>query len=219
MNLLRRIRRPRPAPTLASLDAYALWAAQYPPTAHNPLMQVEEQAISALLPDVSGAVAVDLAAGTGRYGLLLRERGARRVIALDNSPHMLAGSPLPFCVLSTMEAIPLASRAVDVLICGMAVGHLPRLDAVFAEIGRVLQPGGAALVSDFHPILHFTGARRTFNAQGKTYAVEHYPHLYGEFHAAASAARLRIDAVREPILSGHAGGAPVALVLRLIAVR
>ncbi|MCK6576777.1 MAG: class I SAM-dependent methyltransferase [Anaerolineae bacterium] len=219
MNLLRRIGRPRAAPTLASLDAYALWAAQYPPTAHNPLMAVEGQAISELLPNVSGAEAVDLAAGTGRFGLLLRERGARRVIALDNSPHMLAGSPLPFRVLSTMEAIPLASESVDILICGMAVGHLPRLGAVFAEIGRVLKAGGTALVSDFHPILHFTGARRTFNARGKTYAVEHYPHLYGDFHAAASAVRLRIDAVREPSLPGHAAGAPVALVLRLIAVK
>ncbi|MBK8026596.1 MAG: class I SAM-dependent methyltransferase [Chloroflexi bacterium] len=223
MNLLRRLaraeRRPRPAPVLSSLDAYALWAAQYPPEAHNLLMQVEEAAVIELLPDVTGDVAADLACGTGRYGLMLRERGARQVIALDNSPHMLAGCSLPFRVLSSMDNLPLKSDSVDVLVCGMAVGHLPQLDAVYREIGRVVRKGGAAVISDFHPFLALAGAQRTFTADGVQYAVEHKAHLYAAVHAAAEAAGLRIDAVREPAIPGHANGSPVALVVRLIVVR
>lgn len=212
--LLRRIRSPQLTP-LRSVDAYRLWAAAYPPTAHNPLMQVEGDAIAALLPDVSGAVALDLASGTGRYGLLLLERGARLVIALDNSPEMLGANTLPVRALASADGLPLAGASIDVIVCGMALGHLPVLDRALGEIGRVLKSGGAALISDFHPILHFSGAQRTFSANGATYAVEHYPHLYADYHGAAAAAGLTIDAVREPSIPGHVGGAPVALILRL----
>ncbi|MDE2497874.1 MAG: biotin synthase, partial [Xanthomonadaceae bacterium] len=31
-------------------EAYALWAASYPPRAHNPVMQAEERAMLALMP-------------------------------------------------------------------------------------------------------------------------------------------------------------------------
>ena len=39
------------APVLDPIAAYALWADDYPPYAHNPLMQAEERAVLALLPD------------------------------------------------------------------------------------------------------------------------------------------------------------------------
>lgn len=212
--ILRRGRSTAPE-TLTSVDAYALWAATYPPTAHNPLMQVEGDAVTSLLPDVRGAVALDLASGTGRYGLVLRERGARVVMALDNSPDMLLANAIALKALSTCEAIPLASGTVDVIVCGMALGHLPRLEPSMNEISRVLTTGGVAIISDFHPILHFTGARRTFSANGSTYAVEHYAHLYADYHRTAWDAGLRIEDVREPSITGHGNGMPVALVMRM----
>ena len=67
-------------------EAYAAWAPHYPPLAHNALMQVEERAVLALLPPVTGLVALDAACGTGRYLRVLEERGARRVFGVDNSP-------------------------------------------------------------------------------------------------------------------------------------
>ena len=212
--ILRRTRSAEPE-TLTSVDAYALWATTYPPTAHNPLMQVEGDAVTSLLPDVHGLVVLDLASGTGRYGVLMRERGARTVIALDNSPDMLRANEIAYKALSTSEAVPLASRTVDVIVCGMALGHLPWLEPSMNEISRILRPGGVAIISDFHPILHFTGARRTFSANGSTYAVEHYPHLYAAYHRTARDAGLRIEDVREPSIAGHGNGMPVALVLRV----
>ncbi len=210
----RRFRRQIVPIPLTSLDAYALWAADYPPQAHNPLMHAEEAAMHALLPDVRGRVALDLAAGTGRYGLLLRDAGARIVIALDNSAPMLAANPLSYRAIASLDAIPLAQESIDLVVCGMAIGHTRDLRSAFAAIAWVLRPGGVALISDFHPIMHFTGAKRTFQTGGTTYAVEHYPHLYADHHAAAGSSGLTIDAVREPTLTP--GGAPVVLVLRLV---
>lgn len=197
-----RLRRAFPASqprTLSSLDAYAQWATSYPPHAHNALMQAEEAAMKALLPPLAGQTVLDLACGTGRYGLMAQKQGAVAVIGLDNSPAMLKANDLAYLALATSEAVPLPDESVDVVLCGLALGHLPRLDASLKEIGRVLKPGGCALISDFHPFIFLNGAKRTFTApDGSLYAVEHYVHLYADYHRAAETAGLRVEALLEP---------------------
>lgn len=199
---------------LPSVAAYARWAAAYPPHAHNPLMQAEQQAMTDLLPDVTGRVVLDLACGTGRYMTLLRERGARHVIALDNSPHMLQALNGQ-SVLATLVALPFAANRADGVVCALAVGHLADLSPVLAEIARVLKPGGWALISDFHPFLFLTGRQRTFTVNGKTFAVEHYAHLYSDILMSSQQAGLTIEHVREPVLSIDGKPLPAVLVYRL----
>ena len=86
----RLLRRSASPPTLTSVDAYALWAATYPPTAHNPLMQVEGEAVASLLPDVTGAVALDVGSSTGGFTDVLLSRGAAKVYAVDVGTNQLA---------------------------------------------------------------------------------------------------------------------------------
>ena len=161
MKFLRRLFR-RPPRTLTSLQAYAKWAATYAAHAHNPLMQVEQGAMLQLLPDLHDKTVLDLACGTGRYGLLAWERGASQVVGLDNSHAMLKAAQLQPVARASTEALPLATASVDVVLCGLALGHLPQIAPSLHEISRVLQPGGTALISDFHPFQYLSGARRTF---------------------------------------------------------
>jgi malonyl-CoA O-methyltransferase len=219
--MLTRLRRLLPAngsqgrevQTLSSLAAYDQWASTYPPHAHNVLMEAEQAAMTSLFPAFAGQIVLDLACGTGRYGLLAQNGGAKTVFGLDNSPAMLLASPLDRRALSTTEAIPLPDNSVDVILCGLALGHLPRLAPSIGEITRVLKPGGCALVSDFHPFIFLNGARRTFTApDGKTFAVEHYAHLYSDYHRAASDAGLTITAVLEP----RRDAAPIVIVYRFL---
>ena len=217
-------RKPRPLP---SLDAYARWAATYPPEAHNALMRAEEDALLALLPPLDGRIVLDAACGSWRYLRIALERGARCVIGTDNSWDMLHRVPahpsarsMQHLVLSTLDSLPLADASIDVAICGLAIGHLPRIEQSFAELARVLVPGGCALVSDVHPFLFLGGAQRTFESGGRTYAVEHTVHLYSVIHAAAAAVNLQVDALREPRLlpedrTDRTPGAPVAIIYRL----
>ncbi len=199
--VMRWVMPPSTPETLSSLAAYDQWSASYPPHAHNALMQAEEAAMKSLMPALKGQVVLDLACGTGRYGLLAMEQGAAMVIGVDNSMAMLRANTLPNRALSSSEAIPLRSESLDVVLCGLALGHLPRLEASFSEIERVLKAGGCALVSDFHPFIFLNGQKRTFTApDGKTYAVEHYAHLYADYHQAAQAAGLQIEQVIEPRL-------------------
>jgi malonyl-CoA O-methyltransferase len=221
LSIVRRLERGRMSPersggkgegTLSSLDAYSRWAASYPPHAHNALMQAEESAMRELFPAFTGRAVLDLASGTGRYGLLAQQGGAKTVIALDNSPDMLRASVLSSRALATTESIPLPASSIDIILCGLALGHLPSLAPSIHEISRILKPGGTALISDFHPFIYLNGARRTFTApDGRTYAVEHYPHLYSDYHRAALDSGLLITAVLEP----RRDDTPIVIVYRL----
>ena len=212
---------PRGAPVLTSLDAYARWADAYPAQAHNALMRAEDAAMRSLLPNLRGRVVLDLACGTGRWGLVAEQLGAARVIGLDNSPPMLARCALRERAAASMEALPLPPDSVDVILCGLAVGHLPLIDAPLAQMAAVLRPGGVAQVSDFHPYLALTGAQRTFtDANGRTYAIEHTVHLVSDWLRAADASGLRLTGLAEPgLLEEDATvhnrrDVPVVLVLR-----
>src|SRR5262245_43981337 len=78
-------------PTLEPAAAYALWAEDYPPYAHNPLMQAEERAMSRLLPqDLSGLRILDAGCGSGRYLIYAGRHGAHQVVGVDLSAEMLA---------------------------------------------------------------------------------------------------------------------------------
>lgn len=206
----------RPLRTLSSLDAYERWAASYPPYAHNALMALEQTTMLSLLPPSDGLTVLDLACGTGRYGILARERGAQHVIGLDNSPAMLAAAVAHLdCALATTEAVPLAQGAVDGVICGLALGHLPKLQPSIREVARIIKPGGWALISDIHARVVLRGAQRTFTAaDGSVYAVEHHPHTRDDYAREAHLAGFTVDAVAEPPISGS--DEPVLLVLRLI---
>ncbi len=226
MQLLRRLIFRRPVRTLSSVEAYARWAEAYPPYAHNALMEAEQTAMMALLPPLTGRVVLDLGCGTGRYGLLAQARGAAQVIAVDNSAAMLQAARIDGRIQASSEAMPLRGASVDVILCGLALGHLPQLEPSMNEISRVLRSGGTALISDFHPALALAGMRRTFTTgDGRAFAVEHHAHLYADYHRAARRAGLSVEDVLEPCLTGDRSVAdgtghespagPVVIVYRL----
>src|SRR5258706_2684565 len=107
-------RRRAPPVELDVLAAYAQWAATYAPEAHNPLMQLEEQAVQALLPELAGRRFLDLACGSGRYLKRLAPAVDGRAIGGDFSRPMLAraaalGRPLAQAALAPL---PLAAGPV-----------------------------------------------------------------------------------------------------------
>jgi malonyl-CoA O-methyltransferase len=120
-----------------------------------------------------------------------------------------------------MLALPLAAASLDVVVCGLAVGHLPDLGPALGEMARVLRPGGVLVYSDFHPCGHLLGWKRAFRAGAREYVVRHHPHLYADHQAACRAAGLTIEALREPCAVDDAGrrawgDTPAALVVRAV---
>ncbi len=203
------------------LDAYAQWADVYAPEAHNPLMQLEEQAVRELLPEVAGQRLLDLACGSGRYLKRLAPGVNGPTVGLDFSRPMLAraaslGRPL---VQADLLRLPLAAGSFDLIVCGLAVGHVADLAGSVSEMARVLTAGGVLVYSDFHPFGALLGWKRTFQAaDGARYAARHHLHLYQAHQAACQAAGLRIQAVREPLIAfDHPyRGYPAVLVIRAV---
>jgi len=207
---------PRYNQSLDSREAYAKWAKDYPPTPHNLLMQIEQKAMLSLIPPLKDKYVLDLASGTGRYGLIAESQGALKVIGVDDSIAMIRRSSLSNAIVGSMTAIPLADVSTDVVLCGLAVGHFADLEVIFCEISRILRTDGQAVVSDFHPFQYLRGSRRTFTANGTKYEVEHYPHLYETVYQSAKVAGLVIEAIREPVMEGQM--MPVVMAYRLLKV-
>ncbi len=182
--------------------------------------------MTALLPAVRGKRVLDVACGSGRYARWLHANGAH-VSALDFSYEMLARSDRSLArAQADMNALPLESGAVQVIVCGLAVGHVADMERALREMARVLTPHGTLVYSDFHAATRKW--KRTFRAQNQTYAVQHFPRHQAEHVAAlrkagfvpetfqavhVSAELARVDA-RAQDFRDRWGDTPVALVVR-----
>jgi malonyl-CoA O-methyltransferase len=181
-----------------TLAAYERWAPLYPPTAHNPLMRAEQQAMLEHWPSVSGRRALDLACGTGRYSRVLVQTQAAQVVAMDFCVPMLRQVSAAARVCGSMMQLPFADQAFDVVVSGLALGHAASVQAWMAEVARVLAVGGTLLYSDFHPAAAQAGLTRSFKDQhDDTCTVPHRCYELALQQEAAAAARLTIDVVRE----------------------
>ena len=154
--------------------------------------------------------ALDAACGTGRYAGYLAERG-HRVVGVDSSRAMLdrarARVPRGEFVLADLHRLPLPDDAVDVVVCGLALAHVPALGPVMAEFARVLRPGGHLVVSDAHHELIFRGSVvRALGPAGEPGLVATYRHTAGDYLRAALPAGLQVRRCEEP--RGPAGDRP-----------
>jgi ubiquinone/menaquinone biosynthesis C-methylase UbiE len=182
--------------------------------------------LSLLPEDFGDKVCLDLACGSGRYIRLLQTRQVKSLFGLDYSADMLIEAnnpkskiPNPKLVRSPFLALPFTNASFDFIMCGLAVGHEKNLNRTLAEIARVLRSGGVLVYSDFHPFGTLSGWQRAFTtANGDTYNLEHYLHLYSDHVQACRSAGLTITAVLEPIAGEHAPPGfqhmPVVLVIR-----
>ncbi|MEJ7630043.1 MAG: class I SAM-dependent methyltransferase [Nocardioidaceae bacterium] len=101
-------------------------------------------------------LALDAACGTGRHTEYLASLG-HSIIGVDTSPEMLANArakvPSGEFHCGDLHSLPTADAQVDVVVCALALMHVPDLDAAFAEFVRVLKPGGHLVVSDWRGLM------------------------------------------------------------------
>jgi malonyl-CoA O-methyltransferase len=196
---------------LAPQEAYALWARDYPAYPHNALMEAEHQTLLSLLPDVQGMRSLDAGCGSGRY---LRELKARGAVAfgVDLSAAMLGEAQRTECPLvrADLLALPFVDASIDLIVCGLALGDVDGLAQAIAELARVLRPGGRLLYSVVHPSGQSRGWQRTFDADGRQWAVDGCWHSEAEHRHACAVAELAIEEWRDATVAAT----PAALVVR-----
>ena len=175
-------------------SAYGLWARAYPPRPHNPLMEVEQESMLSLLPDVRGLTALDAGCGSGRYLQALADRGAN-AIGVDLSAAMLerARDSTTRIARADLRALPFDAMSIDLVMCGLALGDFAEIELALAEIARVLRPGGHAIYSVVHPAGEAQGWSRTFESKGRQLAIDSFWHSLDRHKQACAAAGLAIE--------------------------
>ncbi len=89
-----------------------------------------------------GSVVLDLACGTGDFCRGLASAGLRP-IGLDLSFGMLAAArtAVPLAQADALR-LPVPDASIDGVTCGFALRNFAALEPFFAELGRVVRPGG-----------------------------------------------------------------------------
>lgn len=184
-----------PIQVLAPEEAYRRWAPTYEDA--GALAQLDELARRRLDPSPEPPL-LDAACGTGRR--LREEDGGfrERAFGIDLVlPMLLAGARGAAVAAADVRALPFAAGAFRTAWCRLVVGHLSRLEGVYAELGRVLAPGGRLLVTDFHPDAAGRGLVRGFRCGPVRFAVEHHVHGLEAHREASAAAGLVLEELLE----------------------
>jgi ubiquinone/menaquinone biosynthesis C-methylase UbiE len=143
------------AQPITAREGYAQWAEFYDEPG-NALIDMEQPVVREILDGLPRGVALDAACGTGRHSEYLASLG-HEVIGIDESPEMLAVArrKVPggeFREASLCE-MPLADGSVDLIVCALALMHVPDLARALAEFVRVLRPSGHLVVSDSRGVI------------------------------------------------------------------
>ena len=158
-------------------------------------------------------VILDIGCGTGALtGALMRRYPKAEVVALDFALPMLQRTRQrgrwlrrPRCLCADLDALPLADQSVDLVFANAALQWSARPADAFADIARVLRPGGLCMFSSFGPdTLHELRAAWAEVDPGDH--VHHFidMHDYGDMLMAAGLADPVMDVDRMTLTYGDA---------------
>jgi SAM-dependent methyltransferase len=117
--------------------------------------------VAAVAPD--GAQLLEVGCGPGHLSMRLARRHGLQVTGVDLDPAMIARARAnldrpgdgdgrrPSLLVGDVAALAFPDRSFDLVVSTLSMHHWADPAAGLAEIGRVLRPGGRALVWDFRP--------------------------------------------------------------------
>jgi SAM-dependent methyltransferase len=196
---------------LDTVAGYREWSETYDEE-DNGCFDIDEPILAEIFDAVPAGVALDAACGTGRHAARLAARG-HRVIGVDSSPDMLARArarvPGGEFRLGDLHRLPVPDDAVDVVVCALALTHVPALPPVMSEFARVLRPGGHLVLADVHheQVLRTSGPAVRLPA-GRPARMPAHRHLVGDYLRAALPLNLHVLRCEEPGAPAWDGGDP-----------
>lgn len=186
---------------ITTVEAYEEWAPYYDEPG-NQMIEIEGPVVREILDGLPAGVALDAACGTGRHSAYLASLG-HRVIGVETSPQMLALArnrvPTGEFYEADLHGVPLDDDSVDLVVCGLAVMHVPDLARAMAEFTRVLRPNGHLVISDSRGL---AGDRRlpvaSDRPNGQLGYTPIYSHRTSDYLQAALPLGLQVRRCEEP---------------------
>jgi ubiquinone/menaquinone biosynthesis C-methylase UbiE len=186
---------------MTTREGYDLWAPSYDEPG-NQLLDIEQPIVREILDTLPVGVALDAACGTGRHAAYLASLG-HKVIGVDTSPEMLtrARDKVPEAEFheADLHDVPLADDSVDVVVCAIALVHVPELGRALAEFVRILRPNGHLVISDSRGLIGDIGLPLVRIApDGEFVYMPNFARLASDYLAAALPLGLQVRRCEEP---------------------
>ncbi|AXX30999.1 class I SAM-dependent methyltransferase [Actinosynnema pretiosum subsp. pretiosum] len=197
-----------------AVSGYRLWSPTY--DSPNTSFDLDEPLVAGIVDALPPGDALDAACGTGRHAARLAGLG-HRVVGVDGSPDMLARARarVPGAVFARgdLHRLPVPDASTDLVVCALALTHVPDLRPVLAEFTRVLRPGGHLVLSDVHPERVLLGSvPKVRDAAGRPGRLSAHRHRVGGYLRAALPLGLRVlgcaEPTTEPSVTGEAALGP-----------
>ncbi|WP_433381537.1 class I SAM-dependent methyltransferase [Actinoplanes sp. CA-142083] len=184
-----------------TVTGYRAWSVTYDEPG-NGLFPIEEPFVHEIVDGLPPGLALDAACGTGRHAEYLAARG-HKVIGVDSSPEMLshARAKLPDATFheAPLDRLPLPDDHVDLAVCALALAHLRDLRPAFAELARVLRPGGHLIVTDIHQETVLLGSvPHVRTPAGEPRLIPSYRHRASDYLGAALPLGFEVRRCEEP---------------------
>jgi len=188
------------AQPITTVDGYRAWAERYD-LPGNQLIDLEQPIVWEILDGLPRGIALDAACGTGRHAAHLASLG-HRVIGVDSSPEMLAKAraklPDGDFIEADLHHLPVPDDHVDVVVCALALTHVPDLAPAMAEFVRVLRPGGHLVISDSRGLFGIGLPVLRAGVDGRSGYLPHRSHLTSDYLVAALPLGLQVRRCEEP---------------------
>ena len=117
-------------------------------------VHLHDASLYELLPPPRG-LTLDVGCGEGRVSRELAGRGYD-VVGIDAAAALVdearAADPGGRYEVASIDALPVAAGAAELVICVNVLPHIHDLEAAAVELARVLSPGGRLLIGTIHPV-------------------------------------------------------------------
>lgn len=127
--------------------------------AYNYNNLLEQPALSAVMPDVSGKVVLDIGCGSGDFAAKCVREGAARVIGIDISENMIADAKEKYTdgrldfIRVAFEDLELEDASIDLVVSSLAFHYMADFRSVMEKVSTALRDGGELVFSCEHPIV------------------------------------------------------------------
>jgi SAM-dependent methyltransferase len=193
--------------TLSVLEGYRQWVKTYEATVLD-LMDLRLLARIQTVAWGEPEKVLDLACGTGRIGVWLKQHGVSRVDGLDLTAEMLAVARgkrvYDRLLLGDMLRMPIAAGSYELALMVLADNHIPDLPQLYREVARSSRAAGRFILVGYHPYFLMAGIPTHFDREGgEPAAIRSYVHLFSDHFQAATSAGWSLREVEEGLIDEH----------------